>query len=80
MNAASGPPGTKLKEGECPPIYAEGLFVCGLRDACFERHFDWLLRSDPGFGKDSCGQTIRLYPERCFIMMRDLEDLMKDDE
>ena len=41
--------------------------------------FDWLLGSDPEFSKDSYDQTIRLYPERCFIVMRDLEDSMKDD-
>ena len=39
MNAGSGPPSTQLKEGECPPIYAEGLFVRGFGNACFGRHF-----------------------------------------
>ena len=43
------------------------------------KHFEWLLRRDPEFGKDSYGQTTRLYIERCFIMQRDLSELVEND-
>ena len=68
MNVASGPPGTILKEGECPLLYVEGLFVRAFSEAYFTKHFEWLLRFDPEFGRDSWGQTLRIYVERCFVM------------
>ena len=73
---ASGPPGTKLREDQCPPLYAEGLFVRAFGDAYFKKHFEWLLWSDPEFGHDSYGQAVRLYPERVYIMKKELDDLI----
>ena len=61
MNIGSGPPGSTLKEGQCPPLYAEGLFVRAFGECYFTKHFEWLLRRDPEFGRDSHGQHIRLY-------------------
>ena len=58
MNTATGPPGTLNDDPKrCPPLYAAGLFVCAFGEAYFERHFEWLLRNDPKFGRDSYGQT-----------------------
>ena len=79
MNVGSGPAGTTVSAGQCPPLYAQGLFVRAFGKSYFQRHFDWLLRRDPVFGHDSHGQTIRLYPERCYLMYRDLDELRTDD-
>ena len=79
MNTASGPPRAKLSEGRCPVLYAKGLFVCAFGNAYFARHFEWLLRSDPEFGSDSYGQSIWLYVERCYLMRRDLDELVDND-
>ena len=79
MNTASGPPGSKMVEGQCPPLYAEGLFVRAFGEAYFVKHFEWLLRRDPEFGQDSYGQTTRLYTERCFVMHGDLNKLVEND-
>ena len=48
--------------------YAESLFVPVFDEAYFKKNFHWLLRNDPEFGRDSYGQTIRLYIERCYAM------------
>ena len=79
MNVASGPPGTILKEVQCPPLYAEGLFVRAVGEAYFTEHFEWLLRNDPELGRHSHGQTLRLYTERCYVMKRDFDNLVIDD-
>ena len=79
MNVGSGPPGTQLKKGECSPIYAECLFICGFGEANFIDHFKWLERSDPEFGPDSFGQSIRLYVERVYDMWKDMNDLVEND-
>ena len=55
VNVGSGPPGTTLTSGQCPPLYVEGLFVRAFGKSYFLRHFDWLLRRDPEFGHDSHG-------------------------
>ena len=68
MNLGSGPPGTQVRRGQVPPLYAEGLFVIAFGKAYFVKHFQWLLRRDPEFGRDSYGQSICLYIERCYIM------------
>ena len=51
MNTGSGPPGTKVTDGQVPPLYAEGLFVLAFGKAYFVKHFEWLLRRDPEFGR-----------------------------
>jgi len=80
MNSASGVPCTLNNNKEnCPPLYAQGLFVQGFGDAYFTKHFKWLLRCDPQFSSDSYGQTTRLYPERVYLMMRDFHLLKKND-
>ena len=79
MNTASGLPGSKLKEEECPPLYAEGLCVHVFGEAYLAKDFEWLLRRDPEFGSDRFGQILRLYPESCFVIKRELEELMKDN-
>ena len=43
MNGESGPPGTALTSGQCPPLYFEGLFTRAFGESYFLRHFDWLL-------------------------------------
>ena len=78
MNTASGKPGTANENAaHCPPLYAQGLLVRGYGEAYFEKHFDWLLCSDPEFGPDSWGQTTRLYLIRIYMMNKGLEDLME---
>ena len=79
MNVASGPSGTMLKEGECPLLYAEGLFIRAFGEAYFTKYFEWLLRNDPNLGRDGHGQTLWLYIERCYIMKRDFDNLENDD-
>ena len=53
-----GSPGAKLSKGQCPVIYAGGLFVCAFEKPYLIRNFEWLLRHDPEFEKDSYGQSI----------------------
>ena len=68
-----------LKKGECSPIYAECLFICAFAEAHFVEHFEWLERRDPMFGPDSYGQSIRLYVERCYLMWRNMNELVDED-
>ena len=68
-----------MSKDQCPPLYAQGLFIRAFGEAYFVKHFDWLLRRDPNLGNDSYGQTLRLYIERCFVMQRDLDSLADDD-
>ena len=58
MNLGSGPAGTQVRRGQTPPLYAEGLFVIAFGKAYFVKHFQWLLRNDPEFGRDSYGQSV----------------------
>ena len=50
-----------------------------LKDVFGYYHFQWLLRSDPEFGPDSYGNSIRLYVERCYVMWRDMNCLFEDE-
>ena len=76
MITGTGPPGIKVGEGKCPPLYAEGLCIRAFGGAYFVKHFEWLLRRDLDLGRDSYGQNVRLYIEHCYIMRKDLDDLM----
>ena len=79
MTVGSGPPRTTLINGQYPLLYAKGLFVRAFYRSYFMCHFDWLLRRDPEFGHNSHGQTIWLYPERCYLAQRDLDELRTND-
>jgi len=58
-----------------PTLYIQALFATAFAEAWFDRHFDFLKHYDETFGKGCYGHTLRLYPERVYVMHRDLATL-----
>ena len=68
-----------MAEGQCPLLYAKGLFVRAFGGAYFVKHFKCFLRRDLKFGQNIYGQTTWLYIECGFVMQRDLNKLVENN-
>ena len=79
LNAASGPPGSKLDENQYLTLYAEILFIHASGKAYFRKKTELLLRNDPKLDQDSHGQALWFYA-KCYCARRlEFDNLVIDD-
>jgi hypothetical protein len=67
-----------LRPGETPILLAQTHFLCGFGEAFYTPYFKMAMQADQTFGTDSHGHLSRHLVERCYVMMKELRDMMHD--
>lgn len=67
-----------LRPGQTPILLAQAHFLCGFGEAFYTPYFKMAMQADQKFGTDSHGHLSRHLVERCYVMMKELRDMMHD--
>ena len=64
------------KEDNTPLFYAQLLFLKAFSESFFNNAYDMAMRADVQYGRSSYGYTSHLCLERCYVMRKQLNDLL----
>lgn len=75
VDDAATPPVNK-RQGVTPTYYTMLLFHQAFCEYAFNDNYEFILRNDPYYGRNTFGQVSRLMPERAAVMHQKVHELM----
>ncbi len=71
--------GGGLRPGDSPVLLPQIHFLCAFGDAFYTAYFTMAMQADPLFGTDSHGHLSRRLVSRGYVMMKELRDMIHDN-